>query len=189
MHSADSFRSLPVFNQADLAETLIKAYYGSADGYKFPSSSTTEIIYTVKYNQEWAEAFLYGGWDRTAVNLSGYKGIRVEMADDSYVDKVQIKVYGDNTGVKDADGNDIFKEQYIPLASGSAITEATFDASVLGSTFCGITLQTSIGAQTAKVKKATLIKADGSEIALTPTVAWGCVVSSETAAGIRLRNP
>ena len=177
--SDGSSRSLPVFNQADLAETLIKAYYGSTAGYKFPSTSTTEIIYTVKYNDEWSEAFLYGDWNRTTVKLSDYKGIRVEMMDDSYADKLQIKVYGDKIS-----GN-TFKEQYIPLASGSAITEATFDAATLGSTFWGITLQTFTGAQTAKVRKATLIKADGSEMALTVTAAWGCEVSSETVTGIR----
>ena len=177
--SDGSSRSLPVFNQADLAETLIKAYYGSTAGYKFPSTSTSEIIYTVKYNDEWSEAFLYGDWNRTTVKLSDYKGIRVEMMDDSYSDKLQIKVYGDKIS------GTTFKEQYIPLASGSAATEATFDASVLGSTFWGITLQTFTGAQTAKVRKATLIKADGSEMALTVTAAWGCEVSSETVTGIR----
>ena len=71
------------------------------------------------------------------------------------------------------------------MASGSATTEAIFDASILGSTFWGITLQTFTGAQTAKVRKATLIKADGSEMALTVTAAWGCEVSSETVTGIR----
>ncbi|MBO4892884.1 MAG: glycoside hydrolase family 5 protein [Prevotella sp.] len=177
--SDGSSRSLPVFNQADLAETLIKAYYGSTAGYKFPSTSTSEIIYTVKYNDEWSEAFLYGDWNRTTVKLSDYKGIRVEMMDDSYSDKLQIKVYGDKIS------GTTFKEQYIPLASGSATTEATFDASTLGSTFWGITLQTFTGAQTAKVRKATLIKADGSEMALTVTAAWGCEVSSETVTGIR----
>ena len=177
--SDGSSRSLPVFNQADLAETLIKAYYGSTDGYKFPSTSTAEIIYTVKYNDEWSEAFLFGDWNRTAVNLSNYKGIRLEMTDDSFANKLQIKVYGDKIN------GTTFKEQYIPLASGSATTEATFDTSVLGSTFWGITLQTFTGAQTAKVKKATLIKADGSEMALTVKSAWGCEVSSETVTGIR----
>ena len=177
--SDGSSRSLPVFNQADLAETLIKAYYGSTDGYKFPSTSTSEIIYTVKYNDEWSEAFLFGDWNRTAVNLSSYKGIRVEMADASYAGKLQIKVYGDLIS------GTSFKEQYIPLTSGSATTEALFDAATLGSEFWGITLQTFTGALTAKVKKATLIKADGSETALTVTAAWGCEVSSETVTGIR----
>lgn len=172
-------RSMPIFNQADLAETLIKAYYGNTDGYKFPSTSTAEIIYTVKYNDEWSEAFLFGDWNRTAVNLSSYKGIRVEMADASYAGKLQIKVYGDLIS------GTSFKEQYIPLTSGSATTEALFDAATLGSKFWGITLQTFTGALTAKVKKATLIKADGSETALTVTAAWGCEVSSETVTGIR----
>ena len=176
--SDGSSRSLPVFNQVDLAETLIKAYYGSTNGYKFPSTTTTEIIYTVKYNDEWSEAFLYGDWNRTAVKLSNYKGIRLEMMDDSYADKLQIKVYGDKIS------GTTFKEQYIQLASGSATTEATFDTSVLGSTFWGITLQTFTGAQTAKVKKAILIKADGSEVPLTVTAAWGCEVNSEKVAGI-----
>ena len=177
--SDGSSRSLPVFNQADLAETLINAYYGTTKGYQFPSTSTTEIIYTVKYNDEWSEAFLFGDWNRTAVKLSDYKGVRVEMENDSYAGKLQIKVYGDKKSGTD------FKEQYIPLASGSAITEATFDAATLGSTFWGITLQTFSGALTAKVKKATLIKADGSETNLTVTAAWGCEVSQETVTGIR----
>nr|ACA61137.1 cellulase [uncultured microorganism] len=182
--SDGSSRSLPVFNQADLAETLIKAYYGSTSGYKFPSSSSTRIVYTVKYNQEWAEAFLFGDWNRTAVNLSGYKGIRVEMADDSYAGKVQVKVYGAKDG-KNADGSDKFKELYVPLSSGSATTEVLFDTSILGSTFWGITLQTNAGPLTAKVNKATLIKADGTEEELTVKSAWGCDVSSELATGIR----
>ena len=182
--SDGSSRSLPVFNQADLAETLIKAYYGSTEGYKFPSTASTSIIYTVKYNQEWSEAFLFGDWNRTAVKLSGYKGIRVEMADDSYAGKVQVKVYGDKDG-KNADGSDKFKEQYVPLASGSAITEALFDTSTLGSTFWGITLQTSSGPLTAKVNKVTLIKADGTESEQTVKSAWGCDVSSEIATAIR----
>ena len=132
----------------------------------------------MKYNDEWSEAFLYGDWNRTAVKLSNYKGIRLEMMDDSYADKLQIKVYGDKIS------GTTFKEQYIQLASGSATTEATFDTSVLGSTFWGITLQTFTGAQTAKVKKAILIKADGSEVPLTVTAAWGCEVNSEKVAGI-----
>ena len=100
------------------------------------------------------------------------------MEDDSYAGKVQVKVYGDK---KDASN---YKEQYTPLASGSNITEVMFDASQLGTTFWGITLQTLTGAQTAKVKKVTLIKADGSEVALNVTAAWGCTVTQETVSSI-----
>ena len=180
-------RSLPAFNQADLAQTLIKAYYGSADGYKFPTADDFQIMYTVKYTDEWSEAFLFGDWGRTAQKLSDYKGIRLEM-DNDYSGKLQLKIYGDKTGEKNADGSDKYKEQYAGLTAGSNTTEVTFDTSILGSTFWGVTLQTLAGALTAKVKKATLIKADGSEVTLTVTKAWGCEVSSESSPSSGIRS-
>jgi hypothetical protein len=178
--SDGSYRSMPAFHQVDLAQTLIKAYYGSIDGYNYPTADDFETIYSVKYADEWSEAFLFGDWSRAAKKLSDYKGIRVEMEDDSYVGKLQVKVYGDKTGQKNNDGSDKYYEQYVQLASGSNITEATFDTSTLGSTFWGVTLQTQLGALTAKVKKATLIKADGSEFSLSVTSAWGCTVATES---------
>ncbi len=173
--SDGSARNLPAFNQSAIAKALIRAYYGSTSGYKFPSTDEVETIYTVSYADEWSEAFLYGDWSRVAQKLSNYKGIRLEMMDDSYAGKLQVKVYGDKIS------GDQFKEQLVQLASDSNITEITFDTSALGSTFWGITLQTLSGAQTAKVKKATLIKADDSEVSLTVTKAWGCEVSAELA--------
>jgi len=179
-------RSLPAFNQADLAQTLIKAYYGSTDGYKFPTADDFQITYTVKYTDEWSEAFLFGDWGRTAQKLSDYKGIRLEM-DDDYSGKLQVKIYGDKDGKND-DGSDKFKEQYTALTAGSNTTEVTFDTSILGSTFWGVTLQTLAGALTAKVKKATLIKADDSEVSLTVSKAWGCEVSSESSPSSGIRS-
>ena len=180
-------RSLPAFNQADLAQTLIKAYYGSTDGYKFPTADDFQITYTVKYTDEWSEAFLFGDWGRTAQKLSDYKGVRLEM-DNDYSGKLQFKIYGDKTGEKNTDGSDKFKEQITGLTAGSNTTEVTFDTSILGSTFWGVTLQTLAGALTAKVKKATLIKADGSEVTLTVTKAWGCEVSSESSPSSGIRS-
>ena len=168
-------RSMPSFNHADLAQTLIKAYYGSTDGFKYPTSDDFETVYSVKYADEWSEAFLFGDWNRTAKKLADYKGVRVEMDNDSYAGKLQVKVYGEKKS-----GSSDYNEQYVQLASGSNTTEVTFDTSILGSTFWGITLQTQVGALTAKVKKATLIKADGSESSLTVTKAWGCEVSTES---------
>ena len=173
-------REMPVFNQADLAETLVKAYYGSTSDYKYPSTEGIETTYIVKFIDSWSEAFLYGDWSRATKKVSDYKGFRLEMEDDSYADKVQIKVYGDKSGEKNDDGSDKYKEQIAPLASGSNSTTITFDASALGSTFWGVTLQTTSGPLTAKVKKAVLIKADDSETVSTVTNAWGCEVSSES---------
>ena len=180
--SDGSARNLPAFNQAAIAKALIRAYYGSTTGYKFPSTDDVETIYTVNYADEWSEAFLYGDWSRVAQKLSNYKGIRLEMENDSYAGKLQIKIYGDKTS------GDQFKEQLVQLASDSNTTDITFDTSILGSTFWGVTLQTLSGAQTVKVKKATLIKADDSEVALTVTKAWGCEVSAELAPPSDIRS-
>ena len=167
-------RSLPAFNRPDLAETIVKAYHGESFPGKYPTEKDFQIIYVVSYEQAWAELFLYGDWSRATQKVNNYKGIRVEMMDDSYAGKLQIKVYGDKDG-KDASG----KEQYAELASGTNTTTVIFDSSILGSTFWGVTLQTQSGICTAKVKSATLIKADGTEVPTTITAAWGCSVTTE----------
>ena len=171
--SDGSYRDMPAFHQADLAQTLIKAYYGSIDGYKYPTADDFEIVYDISYNDEWSELFLFGSWDRTAVNLSGYKGVRVEM-DKAYGNKLQIKVYGDKKSGTD------FNEQYTPLSDTSASTTVDFDTSILGSTFWGVTLQTNSGALTATLKEAKLIKADGTEEPASVTAAWGCTVTAKS---------
>lgn len=157
-------RTLPAFHQADLAQTLIKAYYGTIDGYKFPTPDDFQTVYTVNYNSQWGELFLYGDWNNTtALKLTEYKGVRVDL-DNDYSGKLQIKVYGDKDG-KNTDGSDKFKEQYIPLTAGSSTSTLDFDASVLGSSVMRITLQVLEGtALTAKVNEAKLIKSDGTEV-------------------------
>lgn len=42
--SDGSYRSIPAFSQADLAETLVKAYYGNASSYKFPTVGNAENL-------------------------------------------------------------------------------------------------------------------------------------------------
>jgi hypothetical protein len=171
-------RTLPAFNQADLAETIVKAYHGESFSAKYPTPNDFLIEYVIKYEKEWAELFLYGDWGNNTIKVSDYKGIRVET-DKAYGDKLQIKIYGDYVG-KDNDGNNKYKEQYVLLSDNSTSTTATFDASVLGSTIPRITLQTNAGVQTAKLISATLIKADGTEVPGTITTAWGCSISTES---------
>ena len=173
-------RTLPAFHQADLAQTLIKAYYGSTDGYKYPTPDDFQTVYTVSYNSQWGELFLYGDWNSSAtLKLTEYKGVRIEL-DNDYSSKLQIKVYGDKNG-KNTDGSDKFKEQYIPLTAGSNTSTLDFDATTLGSTVLRITLQALEGtALTAKVNDAKLIKTDGSEVSGAISVGWGCSVTSES---------
>ena len=171
--SDGSYRDMPAFHQADLAQTLIKAYYGSIDEYKYPTSEDFDITYDITYNDEWSEAFLFGSWSRTAVKLNGYKGIRVVM-DKAYGNKLQLKIYGD----KKSGTN--YNEQYVTLSEDSETTTAVFDTSILGSTFWGVTLQTNSGATTATLKEAKLIKADDTEESLSATAAWGCTVEAKS---------
>ena len=172
------YRSMPAFHQADLAQTLIKAYYGSIDGYKYPTADDFETVYDITYNDEWSEVFLFGSWSRTAVKLNGYKGIRVVM-NKAYGNKLQLKIYGDKDG-KNEKGEDKFKEQYVTLSEDSETTTAVFDTSILGSTFWGVTLQTNSGATTATLKEAKLIKADDTEESLSATAAWGCTIEAKS---------
>ena len=178
--SDGDYRNLPIFHQPDLAQTLVKAYYGSTDGYKYPSQDDFETVYTVKYTSQWAELFLYGGWgNSTSFKLSDYKGLRIEL-DDDYSSKLQIKVYGDIIG-KNSDGSDKHNEQYIPLTAGSTTSTLDFDASILGSSVYRITLQALEGTSlTAKVKNYKIIKKDGTEVYGSVSVGWGCTFTSET---------
>ena len=172
-------REVPVFTQPDLAETIVKAYRGKDYQGKYPSAGEVAMTYVVTYTDEWGELFLYGDWNRNATKLSNYKGIRVEMEDDSYASKLQVKIYGAKNGTN-SDGTDKFNEQCTPLATGTNVTTVDFDANVLGSTFWGITLQTQVGATTAKLKDAKLIKADGTEEPASIAVAWGCSLKKES---------
>jgi len=176
--SDGAYRSIPVFNQADLAETIVKAYHGSSFEGKFPTSSIASVEYVVTYASEWSELFLYGDWNDNGIKVSAYKGVKVEM-DKAYGDKLQVKIYGDKSGSD-------YKTQEVKLSATSATTTVDFDASKLGTNVYRITLQTMVGAQEARVRSAKLIKADGSEVDGSITVAWGCDVRSEAlSSGIR----
>ena len=168
--SDGAYRSVPAFNQPDLAERIAKAYHGDSYKGKYPVAS---FEYVVKYNDDWSELFLYGDWSDSGFKVSDYQSITVET-DQAYGDKLQIKIYGD----KIADNT--YKEQLVPLSETSSTTTAVFDAALLGSTFQRITLQTMVGAQTVRVKGAKLKKTDGSEVSGTISAAWGCEVTGET---------
>ena len=162
-----SYRTLPAFHQPDLAQTLIKAYYGSTDEFKYPTINDFDIVYTIKYNDTWSEAFLYGA--STPLKLSNYKGVRVELDSENYNEKLQVKLYGESDG----------KEDYIPISGKVTTVNFADSKEKVGNAINKITLQTTVGAQTAKVIKATLIKADDTEEACDISKFWGCTVDYE----------
>ena len=178
--SDGAYRSLPAFNQPDLAERLAKAYHGSDFKGVYPTKDDFQIVYVVKWEKDWSELFLYGNWNAvTPLKLTDYKAVRVEVDEVPAAGSLQVKVYGDPDG-KNADGSAKFKEGYYELSSDSKTTTVTFDQSKTGSVVSRLTLQTNIGATQAKITKAVLIKSDDTEVELAPTVAWGCSMTTES---------
>ena len=172
-------RTLPAFNQPDLAECLAKAYHGSDFKGIYPTVDDFQIVYVVNWEQDWSELFLYGNWNTvTPLKLEDYKAVRVELDEAPAAGSLQVKICGDPDG-KNADGSAKFKEAYCELSSDSKTTTATFDQSKTGSVVSRLTLQT-LGAKQTKLTKAVLIKSDDTEVELTPTVAWGCSVTTES---------
>lgn len=165
--SDGAYRSIPAFHQADLAETMVKAYRGESFVGKYPNANTIDLEYVVRYEKQWAEASLFSG----SALLSDYKGIRLELAGENPLGYLKIKVYGD------ADK----KEQYEDLTLGTHATTVTFNASALGTKATRITLQNyNNGAYTTTISKAVLIRHDNSEEEVKPGVFWGCSISSQT---------
>ena len=178
--SDGAYRSLPAFNQPDLAERLAKAYHGSDFKGVYPTKDDFQIVYVVKWEKDWSELFLYGNWNAvTPLKLTDYKAVRVEVDEVPAAGSLQVKVYGNPDG-KNADGSAKFKEGYYELSSDSKTTTVTFDQSKTGSVVSRLTLQTNIGATQAKITKAVLIKSDDTEVELAPTVAWGCSMTTES---------
>lgn len=82
-------RSLPVFNQADLAETIVKAYHGNTGGFKYPTRDDITSEYEVTYNNQWSELNLIQG----TISTSTYKGLELELAEAPAAKAFQFKVY------------------------------------------------------------------------------------------------
>ena len=179
--SDGAYRSLPAFNQPDLAERIAKAYHGSDFAGTYPTENDFNISYLVEYEKDWAELFLYGNYNSVSpLKLTEYKGLRIEM-DDNYGSKLQVKVYGDATGSS-------FKEAYYTLSANSKTTTVNFENAKTGSTVSRITLQTNVGATKAKINQVALIKSDNSEVKLSPTTAWGCTLSTESSPVSGIQN-
>jgi len=168
--SDGSARSLPAFNQADLAERLIKAYYGDTSGFVYPSTSDIETSYLVTYNSQWSEVNVHN----SNLSLSEYTGIRVELDQTYPSDMIQLKAYGTNS-----------QQQY--ATNEGQNRSMTFDSSTLGTTIARITLQCfSSTTYTVTIKRIYLLKADGTEVEVTtaPSPFWGCTVEAVSSTGI-----
>ena len=168
-------RDYPYFSQPDLAEAITKAWHGDDFEGKYPTKQdvigTSTIIYNVEYSGDWQELNLCG----SAVSMNNYKSIRLEMYEFPASMSLQFKVYG-------SDDNHI---QSAAISATELTSTLDFNESTLGGkTIKRVTLQTLSGAGACKVKRAVLIKNDGTEVETELSVFWGCSMSTEVITSI-----
>ena len=159
-------RTFPAFNQADLVLAILQAYYGSNYNPRLLTEDDFEITnYLVNYTQQWSELNL----SSNEISLSVYKAIRLELAETPNSGFYNIKVYGESDG----------KEQ--SSAVSSQTTTLQFNSNTLGKISRRITLQyMKTGNSTLNVKKAYLIKNDGTEIESRLSPFWGCTMEAQS---------
>lgn len=159
-------RSFPAFNQADLVLTILQAYYGSNYNPRLLTEDDFEITsYLVNYNQQWSELNL----SSNDISLSTYKAIRLELGETPNSGYYNIKVYGEKDG----------KEQSSSVSSQT--TTLQFNRNTLGTKSRRITLQyMKTGNSTLNVKKAYLIRNDGTEIESRLSPFWGCTMEPQS---------
>lgn len=153
-------RSLPVFTQPDMAETIVKAYHGSSFQPVIPTRDDLgESVYEVTYDSQWAELNLVG----EAITTSSFLRLELELADTPAAGALQYKWY---------DKQDV---QSITTASSQLV----FNSSTMGSTIRRITLQSKILPNKIVVKKVYLVKKDGTKVEMKVTSFWGCTVEEK----------
>ncbi len=161
--SDGSNRSLPVFNQPDLAETIINAYYGSTSGFIFPTRDNLSTVYDITFNSQWTELNLVS----STINTSAYKGLELELEEEPSKNAFQFKVYPSGKTV----------------SISSAKSTLTF-SSDMGTSISRITLQSCLASNTTTVESVNLIKTDGTKIKSDISPFWGCVVDERVITGI-----
>ena len=162
--TSGSTRTLPAFDQPDLAQRIVNAYYGNTDGFSYPTTEDFDITYIVEYQQQWSELCLYSG---LTLSPSKYKSIEVEFEEAVSSNTFKIKVYGEGT-----------KEQYSNFISGT-YASLTFNSTTLGSTISRITLQNMNASAQAKIKSINLIMSDETKVECIPSIFWGCTMTTE----------
>ena len=158
--SDGSNRSLPVFHQPDLAETIVKAYRGSTEGYKYPVRSDIigDIVTVVDFKQVWSEVYLYNN----TINTNTYKAIELELDAAPESGVLKFKVYKSN-----GDG--------VNVDITTAKSKMSF-TSAMGNNLQKVTLQCFSSTYQTKVKSAYLVKNDDTKEQLYLTPFWGCSV-------------
>lgn len=160
-------RSLPAFNQADLAERILKAYYGNDYDPNLITTDDYASGYEVKFNNQWSEITLA----ESASGLeSEYTGIEVILDEiPSYSGDLSFRVYYSLSNNDDRDNKNNI----------TSINNTLLFNSVSRSPIKRVTIvwRTASGTPTLKIKSIRLLKSDGSKKSVTPTINNKCTIT------------
>lgn len=154
-------RQIPAFSEPECAEAMLQAFHGESYKPVLPTMNNAEYSFIASFNQQWSEVNL----SNKTINLSDYKGLKLELEGKPKANALNIKVYGEKENA----------EQYVNVTE--ATTEVSFDTSKLGSKSNRITLQNALStSQEVTIKRVLLIRKDGTEEGQIPSAFWGCSV-------------
>ena len=154
-------RTVPAFSEPDLAEAIVKACHGDSFAGVYPTIDDYDVTYTVSYTGQWQELNLYSDG---ALDLSQYAALRLELQTAPPADYLQVKTYGSS-----AEGY-----QHVSAAA----TTVVLSAAALGPTASRITLQyRQTSPYSAKILSVVLVRHDGTEVTVHPSVFWGCTLT------------
>lgn len=164
-------RTVPVFSQPDLAETIVKAYHGEAFSGVYPTMDDYEFDYLVTYNQLWSELTIAP----TGLSSDIYSYVRLTLDKEPEAGRLQVKLYGYDAK-EDYPGIKIGKITNIPLANSN-----------IGKVCERMTLQymSEIVPYSVKITDVTLIRKDGTEEKSSVSSFWGCSVDLEARKKVR----
>lgn len=151
-------RTIPCFNQPEYARAILKAYHGESHQPVLPVIDDFDCTYTVTYTSQWAELHL----SNSTISLDEYSAVYLMLDSVPASGKLAIKVYGE--GDKTHYNHFSQKEVTIPL-----------DRTKVGDISTRITLQfMQSGTYSIGVKRAALIRKDGTEVTTNLSPFWGC---------------
>ena len=152
--SHKDYRSMPAFNQADLAETMLKAWYGNDYEPLLLTPDDYRKTYQANFNNIWGELQLV--YDANGLTTD-YSGIEVEFEDISQIagGMLSFRMY------YHTDNSSSLNYQNIT----NTLHTINFDATGM-SPICRATIvwRTSGRACSVKIKRAQLIKRDGTKV-------------------------
>ena len=155
-------RSLPAFSEPDLAEAIVKGYHGDDFQGFFPTEDDYEMVFTVNYNGSWQEMNLYNG----TLRVNDYSGIRLELGQTPPAGALSAKFYGASTSGTQA------------ITAANTLIKLP---SNYGTTLQRVTLQYNRSTSySTTIKRIALVKKDGTETEVNPTVFWGCTLTVDS---------